>query len=70
MVGQSNYFGVQVISVQQRNNGSDCEAFAAPSGTCLAHVIQPQAAKFDIPQMGPHLLKYLKSGMMKLFPTC
>lgn len=71
LVGQSNYFGLQVISDKQQNNGSDCGVLAAAFATCLAYSTRLQAVQFDTPQMGPHLLKCLKSGMMELLcPTC
>ena len=28
-VGTNNYYGLQVVPVQQQNNGSDCRVFAA-----------------------------------------
>ena len=69
LVGQSNYSGLQVVGVQQQNNGSDCGVFAAAFATCLANGILPQSVQFDIPKMRSHLLKCLKSGQMELFPT-
>ena len=28
LVGTNNYYGLQVVPVQQQNNGSDCRVFA------------------------------------------
>lgn len=66
LVGQSNYFGVQVISVQQQNNGSDCEALQRH----LEHVWHTASNHKQRNLIFHKWDRILKSGMMKLFPTC
>ena len=42
LVGQANCIGIQVVPVQQQQNGSDCGVFAAAFATCLDYGIPPQ----------------------------
>lgn len=64
LAGTENYYGLQVVPVQQENNGGDCGVFAAAFATCLTYGILPQTI-----HMPKHLLRYLKLGEMELFPT-
>ena len=51
LAGQANFTGIQVVPVQQQENGSDCRVFAAAFATCLAYGIPPQAVQFEICKM-------------------
>ena len=69
LVGQENFTGIQVVPVQQQQNGSDCGVFAAAFATCLAYGIPPQTVRFDIYKMRAHLYYSLKNGLLQMFPT-
>ena len=69
LVGQANFTGIQVVPVQQQQNGSDCGVFAAAFATCLTYGIPPQTVQFDICKMRAHLYHSLKNGLLQMFPT-
>ena len=69
LVGHANFTGVQVVPVQQQQNGSDCGVFAAAFATCLAYGIPPQAVQFDVQKMRTHLYQSLKNGVLQMFPS-
>ena len=69
LVGQANFTGIQVIPVQQQQNGSDCGVFAAAFATCSAYGIPPQTVQFDICKMRAHVYHSLKNGLLQMLPT-
>ena len=64
LVGHANFTGIQVVPVQQQQNGSDCGVFAAAFATCLAYGIPPQTVQFDVHKMRTHLYHSLKNGVL------
>ena len=69
LIGADIYKGVNVVSVQQQENGFDSGVFATAFATCLANYIPPETVEFDVVQMRKHLFKCLKTRKMELFPT-
>jgi len=69
LVGQNNLYGLQVIPVQQQNNGYDCGLFAAAFATSLVCGVQPETVHFDISRMRNHLSDCLRAGKMEIFPV-
>lgn len=68
LVGQENFTGIHIVSVQQQENGSDCGVFAAAFATSLVYGILPQSIQFDIPKMRNHLYQCLRTGKLEMFP--
>ena len=59
LMGPNVYSGMQVISLQQQQNGSDCGVFAAAFATSILHYIPPETVQFDRSRMRRHLLECL-----------
>ena len=64
LVGLANFTGIQVVPIQQQQNGSDCRVFVAAFATCLAYDIPPQAVQFYTCKMRAHLYHSLKNGLL------
>ena len=64
-----SYLGLNNVSVQQQQNGSDCGIFAISFATCLVYFESPENVTFDIPKMRKHLAQCLRNRKMELFPT-
>eukprot|EP00794_Sanderia_malayensis_P010417 gene10417-11507_t len=69
LIGADIYQGINVVPVQQQENGYDCGVFAIAFATCLVNYIPPETVEFDVAQLRQHLFKCLKTGKMELFPT-
>eukprot|EP00794_Sanderia_malayensis_P002558 gene2558-2954_t len=69
LIGADIYQGINVVPVQQQENGYDCGVFAIAFATCLVNYIPPETVEFDVAQLRQHLFKCLKAGKMELFPT-
>ena len=69
LIGADIYKGINVVSVQQQENGYDCGVFATAFATCLVSYVPPGTVEFDVAQLRKHLFQCLKAGKMKLFPT-
>ncbi len=69
LMGPNVYSGMQVIPVQQQQNGSDCGIFAAAFATSILHHIPPETVQFDTSKLRKHLCECLKSGIMERFPV-
>ena len=69
LVGDANFTVIQVVLVQQEQNGSDCGVFAAAFTTSLAYDIPPETVQFDVSKMRTHLYHSLKIGVLVMFPT-
>ena len=62
------FVGIDIVPVQQQRNGSDCGVFSIAFATCIVYGLNPGTAKFDVPQMRPHLSKCLRTGVITPFP--
>lgn len=51
------FVGINIVPVQQQRNGSDCGVFSIAFATCIVYGLNPGIAKFDVPQMRPHLFQ-------------
>ena len=60
---------MNVVSVQQQENGYDCGVIATAFVTCLVNYIPTETVEFDVAHLRKHLFKCLKAGKMELFPT-
>ncbi|EDO41537.1 predicted protein [Nematostella vectensis] len=69
LMGPNVYPGLQVVPVQQQQNGSDCGVFAAAFATSILHYIPPETVQFDLSKMRKHLFECLKAGIMEPFPV-
>ena len=49
------FVGINIVPVQHQRNGSDCGVFSIAFATCIVYGLNPGIAKFDVPQMRPHL---------------
>ena len=59
-----SYLGINNVSVQQQQNGSDCGIFAISFATCLVYFESPENVTFDIPKMRKHLAQCLRNRKM------
>ena len=68
LLGQE-FWGINVVPIQQQLKGSDCGVFAIAFATSLVFMQDPLSIQFGIPTMRPHLSRCLRSIRMEPFPT-
>ena len=68
LIGDDLLHHINIMTVQQQQNGYDCGLFAIAFATCLAFHISLENAEFDCIQMCNHLNKYLLDGNIEPFP--
>ena len=60
---------LDIVSVQQQTNDSDCGVFAIAFATSLAFGTDPKHVTFDTCRMRPHLAACLKDKKLSTFPV-
>ncbi len=69
LVGEDVFEELNLVPVQQQNNGSDCGVFAIAYATSLLYGTPPETIEYDISRMRHHLYQCLKSGELGPFPS-
>ena len=56
----NQFTGINIVPVQQQENGNDCGVFSIAFTSCIVYSKNPSTVQFDVPQIRPHLSRCLK----------